>query len=64
MWLAQHYLGRYIASGQRDATALRLMKHYGVHPEAKLFEHPYYWAGSMFTGVYATSWRVRRVPCP
>ena len=51
MRLAEHYQGRHIASGRRDAAALRLMKHDRAHPEAKPFEQPYYWAGFTFTGV-------------
>ena len=51
MKLADRYERLYRTSGRRDAAALRWLRYYRVNPDVKPFEHPYYWAGFVFSGV-------------
>lgn len=48
--LADQYERRYKMSGKRDLKAYDAMHHYRNNPDAKPFEHPYFWAGFIYSG--------------
>jgi CHAT domain-containing protein len=49
--LAAWYQQIYQRSGRRDAQAYKAMRYYAAQPDVRPFEHPYYWAGFVFSGV-------------
>jgi CHAT domain-containing protein len=51
MILAYYYKQKYMTSGKRDQEAFQFMRYYQANPQVKPFEHPYYWAGFIFSGV-------------
>lgn len=41
----------YELSGRRDAQAYKSMRYFSSHPHDRPYEHPYFWAGFVFSGV-------------
>jgi CHAT domain-containing protein len=48
--LDRHWESVYLASGRRDAEALRKVRYYRANPGAVPFEDPYFWAPFTLTG--------------
>jgi CHAT domain-containing protein len=53
--LADRYEQLYLDSGELDEDALHAMHHFRRHPDVRPFEHPYFWAAFVFTGLAAPS---------
>jgi CHAT domain-containing protein len=54
MGLAEYWEGVYQSSGREDAEAFRNMRVYRANPDKQPFDHPYYWAGFVFTGSHVS----------